>query len=192
MKNALQTLLIFFALCLCGLCSWQWYSQVLQRREMTAVLQTNHDQAMAIHSATNSINALDRQIALMDTVVSKLKDTVATNNIEIITLRRENTHLTYLQDQYSNAVVVLQAQIKQANENIVVQNDAMKKLVEERNEFVTKLNGAMKDRNELVGKYNEVVKQMEDLVKQRDDVIAKYKDIAKQYDELQSGKKPQK
>ena len=171
MRNPLQTLLIILALGLCALCTWQWYGQVEQRREMTALAQANYDQTIAIQGYTNSINAMDKQISQMDAHMSELKETVKSNSVVIFGLREENSRLTAQFEQYSNAVDVLQAQIKVANESLHRQNEALKSLVAERDEYVGRLNESIKERNEIVGKYN---------------------DLAKRFEELQSARQPKK
>ena len=48
MKNPLQSLLIAFAIGLCGLCTWQWYGQMLQQKRINALAQSDYDQSAAI------------------------------------------------------------------------------------------------------------------------------------------------
>jgi chromosome segregation ATPase len=166
MKNPLQNLLIILALGLCGLCAWQWYGQVQQRKEMTAVAQANYDQSVAIQGYTNSINTMDKQMAQMDARITDLKDTIKTNNVEMAGLREESIHFTAKIAQYSNTVEALNAQVKIANESIVRQNEALKGLVTERDEYVSRLNDTIKERNEIVVKYNDLVKKLEELQEQ--------------------------
>jgi len=163
MKNPLQTLLMSLALCLCALCTWQWYGQVLQRKAMTALAQVNYDESTAIQGYTNTINNMDHQIAQMDARLSDLRDTINSNTVTIVGLQQDNSRLNIVVDQYSNAVVVLQGQMKQANESIRRQNDAMKDLVSQRDGFVARLNESIKERNDIVTKYNELTKQLEQI-----------------------------
>jgi chromosome segregation ATPase len=163
MKNPLQALLMTLALGLCALCTWQWYSQVLQRKAMTALAQTNYDEATAIQGYTNTINNMDHQMAQLDARMSDLRDTIASNATTIVDLHQETTRLNIAVESYSNAVNVLQAQIKQANESIHQQNEALKDLVSQRDDFVKRLNDSIKERNDIVTKYNELVKQLEQL-----------------------------
>ena len=151
------------ALCLCALCTWQWYSQVLQRKAMTVLAQVNYDESTAIQGYTNTINNMDHQIAQMDARLSDLRDTLNSNTVTIVGLQQDNSRLNIVVDQYSNAVVVLQGQMKQANESIRRQNDAMKDLVSQRDDFVTRLNESIKERNDIVTKYNELTKQLEQI-----------------------------
>jgi chromosome segregation ATPase len=161
MKNPLQSLLILCALSLCALCTWQWYSQVLQRKEMNGLAQTNYDQTVAVQGYTNTISNMDHQIAQMDARITELREIARSNTVEAAGLRQESARLTSVVDQYSNAVVVLQAQIKIANDNIRQQNEAMKGLVAERDQYVTRLNESIKERNEVVTQYNDLVKKVE-------------------------------
>ena len=163
MKNPLQTLLMSLALCLCALCTWQWYGQVLQRKAMTALAQVNYDESTAIQGYTNTINNMDHQIAQMDARISDLRDTLSSNTATMVGLQQDKEHLNIVVDQYSNAVVVLQGQMKQANESIRRQNDAMKDLVTQRDDFVARLNESIKERNDIVTKYNELTKQLEQI-----------------------------
>jgi chromosome segregation ATPase len=162
MKNPLQNLLVILALGLCALCAWQWYGQVQQRKEMTGLAQTNYDQSVAIQGYTNSINVMDKQMAQMDARITELKDTIRTNNVEMSSLREESAQLMTKVAQYSNTVEALNAQIKIANENIVRQNEALKNLVAERDQYVGRLNDMIKERNDVVVKYNELVKKFEE------------------------------
>ena len=93
MKNPLQNLLIVLALALCGLCSWQWYSQVEQRKEMTALCQTNYDQSVAIQGYTNSLAILDHQVAQMDGRITELRATIQSNHVASSGFREENLRL---------------------------------------------------------------------------------------------------
>lgn len=163
MKNPLQTLLLSLALCLCALCTWQWYGQVLQRKAMTALAQTNYDESTAIQGYTNTINNMDHQIAQMDARISDLRDTISSNTVTIVGLQQENTRLNIAVESYSNAVGVVQAQIKQANESIRQQNEVLKDLVTQRDDFVKRLNDSIKERNDVVTKYNELTKQLQQI-----------------------------
>ena len=152
---------MIFALSLCGLCTWQWYSQVLERKEMNAIAQTNYDETVAIQGYTNTISTMDHQIAQMDARITELRDAIKSNNVEIAGLREENNRLSVRVDQYSNAVEAAQSQVKLANETILQQNESVKGLVAERDEYVKRLNDSIKERNDIVTKYNELVKQLE-------------------------------
>jgi predicted nucleic acid-binding Zn-ribbon protein len=159
MKNPLQSLLIGCALGLCGLCAWQWHGQVLQRQELTKLAQSNYDQAQSIRGYTNSISAMERQIATLDASLTELRDLVKSNASTIAALRLSNT-------SFSNAAARYKAgaedNAKQANEIIHQQNETIKSLVAERDRFVKQLNTSIQERNEIVTQYNALVKRVQE------------------------------
>jgi chromosome segregation ATPase len=167
-KNLQQNLLIIVALSLCCLCVYQWYGQTLQRNEIQTLDQLVYEKSAAIQGYTNSIKTMDRQIAEMDARLTELKTEVKTNaevvvaqKREINQLRIDSEGLTNDLSQYKGAVTNLQTKLKEAYEGIQKQNEAMKELVAQRDEFVKKFNDEVKDRNEIVNKYNELVRQVE-------------------------------
>jgi chromosome segregation ATPase len=167
MKNFHQNLLIALALGLCGLCAWQWYAQTLQREQMIRLDRANHDQSVAIQGYTNSIKTMEHQIFQMDEQMSALKGTLKTNEETIVSQRREinkleaqSEALTGEINQYKAAVDTLQAKLKEAYDGIKKQDEGIKQLVIERDEFVKKYNDSVKDRNDVVARYNELVVQV--------------------------------
>ncbi len=163
MKNHLQTLLIFLALCLCGLTAYQWLREARVRQDITAVTQVNYDQSLAIQNYTNTINRQDLQIAQIDKRLTEARDVIASNSMTIISLIQATNHLGMALEAYSNGVVMLQAQVKQARESIKQANETIKAAVGERDEWVKRANEAVKDRNETVKQYNDLVKQVEEM-----------------------------
>jgi chromosome segregation ATPase len=170
MKNFQQNLLILLALALCGLCCWQWYWQTLQRKEMESVTQLLNQKVAAIQDYTNSIHTMDGQIAQMDARLTEFKATIKTNNEVILQQKRElnnleatNNALTLKIEAYKEGVDKLEQKLKEAYDGIQKQNDAIKTLTAQRDEFVQKLNTSVKDRNDVVNKYNDLVAQYEKL-----------------------------
>ena len=168
MKNLQQNLLIVVALSLCGLCVYQWYGQTLQRNEIQKLDQTVYEKSAAIQGYTNSIRTMDRQIADMDARITQLKSEVKTNADVVIAQKRDINQLQINSEgltneitEYKGAVTNLQTKLKEAYEGIQKQNDAMKELVAQRDEFVKKFNDEVKDRNDVVNKYNELGRQVE-------------------------------
>jgi chromosome segregation ATPase len=164
MKNFQQNLLIVLALGLCGLCVYQWYGQTAQRVQIEKLNQTVYQQATAIQGYTNSLHAMDGQIAQMDARLSELKENVKTNDQLVLTQKREiarlqsaNEGLTNEIAEYKKGVATLEAKLKDAYDGIKKQNEAIKELVAQRDEFITKFNDSVKDRNGVVAKYNELV-----------------------------------
>jgi chromosome segregation ATPase len=170
MRNFQQNLLIIMALCLCGMCVYQWYGQTIQRAEIQTLNQLVYDKSVAIQGCRNSIGAMDRQIAQMDARLTEFKAEARTNAAFALTQKRDLNRLQAtaegLTNQiagYKSAVENLQAKLKTAYDGIQKQNEAMKELVAQRDELVKKLNDSVKDRNEVVNKYNDLVKQVEKL-----------------------------
>src|SRR6201993_1860170 len=89
MKNFHQNLLIMLALCLCGLCAWQWYGQTLQRNQMESMKQVLNQKVAAIQDYTNSIHMLDNQMAQIDAHITELKGTIKTNEDIILNQKRQ-------------------------------------------------------------------------------------------------------
>ena len=167
MRNFQQNLLIIVALSLCGLCVYQWYGQTLQRHDIQKLEQTVYDQSAAIQGYTNSIQTMDRQIAQMDARITELKAGAKANADFVMTQRRAINRLQATADgltnqvaAYKSAVESLQGKLKEAYGGIQKQNEAMKELVAQRDEFVKKYNDEVKDRNDIVNKYNDLVSQV--------------------------------
>jgi chromosome segregation ATPase len=172
MKNFQQNLLIFLALGLCGLCVYQWYDQTIQRNRITALNQMVYEKAAAIQGYTNSIAGMDHQIAQMSSELSELRSAAKTNE-QVIVLQKGEINklqvttegLTNQVSEYKQAVNGLETKLKEAYAGIQKQNDALKELAAQRDEFVKKFNDSVKDRNDVVNKYNDLAAQVEKLQK---------------------------
>jgi chromosome segregation ATPase len=170
MKNFHQNLLITLALCLCALCAWQWYGQTLQRTEFEKLNTIANQKSALIQDYTNSIQMMQHQIGQMDTSITELKDTLTTNNGTILAQRKElnqldaqNSALTNQLVEYKEAVEKLEARLKDAYDGIKKQNDALKQLAGERDEFVKKYNDLVIDRNTIVSNYNDLAVRFQKL-----------------------------
>ena len=167
MRNLQQNLLIIVALSLCGLCVYQWYGQTLQRNALQKLEQTVYEKSAPIQGYTNSIKAMDGQLAQMDARITQLKSEAKTNADLVITQKREISRLQATVDgltnqvaEYRSAVESLQGKLKEAYTSVQKQNEAMKELVAQRDEFVRKLNDSVKERNDIVANYNDLVAQV--------------------------------
>jgi chromosome segregation ATPase len=168
MKNFHQNLLIILALALCALCAFQWYGQTRQRLQMNQQGQLISQQLAAIQNFTNTIATLQNQLAQSDIHITALRDTIKTNNEFILTQKRElnrlaaeNESLTNQITQYQTATAALEGKLKEAYDGIKKQNDAIKELAAQRDDFVQKLNDSVKDRNTIVAKYNDLAAKVE-------------------------------
>jgi chromosome segregation ATPase len=168
MKNFQQNLLIVLALALCGLCSFQWYEQTVQRNEITTLNGMVYEKNVTIQGATNSIATLNHQVEQMDARITEIKAVAATNEqlvavqkVEIARLEFNNLNLTNQIAQYKQAVDTLGSKLKEAYAGIEKQNETITNLVTQRDDFVRKFNDSVKDRNDVVAKYNDLVSQVQ-------------------------------
>ena len=168
MNNIQQNLLIVLALALCSLCVYQWYGQSVQRNEIAILTQSAYEKSEAIQGYTNSIQTMDHQIAELSARISNLQITVRTNQETLDLQKREITRLQSIGEgltnqitEYKKAVTNLDNKLTEAYEGIKKQNDALKNLAAQRDEFVKKFNESVKDRNEVVAKYNDLVQKIE-------------------------------
>jgi chromosome segregation ATPase len=168
MKTFQQNLLIVLALALCGLCSWQWYEQTIQRDEIGTLNEIVYQKNADVQNDTNSIAVLNHQVQQMDDRINEIKAAVATNEQLVVEQKREisklefnSLNLTNEITQYRQAVETLQSKLKDAYVDIGKQNETITNLVAQRDHFVEKFNDSVKDRNEVVAKYNELVSQVQ-------------------------------
>jgi chromosome segregation ATPase len=168
MKNFHQNLLIVLALGLCGLCAWQWYAQTHQREQVDYLNQLLSKDQADIQGYTNSIKNLDTQVAQMDAHITELEGTIKTNNQVIVDQKRQISRLELANESYTNQIIEYkrvtaeyQAKLQEAYDGVKKQNEAIKELVAQRDEFIQKLNDSVKDRNEVVTKYNDLVARVE-------------------------------
>jgi len=166
MKDFQQNLLIALALGLCALCVYQWRGQTLQRNEISTLNRTVYEKSAAIQGYTNSIATLDHQVAELTAHMTELRQSAHTNEQLLADQRREvgklqttNEGLTNQITEYKKAVDTLEARLKESYAGIQKQNDALKELVAQRDEFVKKFNDSVKDRNDVVTKYNDLAAQ---------------------------------
>jgi len=170
MKNFQQNLLIALALGLCLLCAFQWHGQTVQREQINQLNQISYDKSLEIQRYTNSIAAMEHQISQMDGQITELKGMLKTNEQTVLDQKRElnkleaqSEALTNEVSQYKEATAGLEAKLKDAYDGVKKQNEAIKQLVIERDDFVRKYNDSVNERNAVVSKYNELVGQMEKL-----------------------------
>jgi len=168
MKGFQENLLVVVALGLCGLCVYQWRGQTIQRSAIETLNQAVTEKSAAIQSYTNSIKMMDQQIAALGVQIAELRQTAKTNEILMAEQKTENAMLQTATEgltnqvaEYKKAVGTLEAKVKEAYDGISKQNDAMKELVAQRDEFVRKYNDSVKERNNVVAKYNELAAQVE-------------------------------
>jgi len=156
------------ALSLCVLCAYQWHDQATQRQLVESLNQQLSQKLAMIQGYTNTIQNFDTQVAQMEAHIAGLEGTIKTNQELILAQKRENNRLeaqgTSLSNQiveYKKAVDQFQSKLKEAYDSIQKQNDAIKEVAAQRDEFVKKLNESVKDRNDVVLKYNDLVERIQ-------------------------------
>jgi chromosome segregation ATPase len=169
MKSFLQNLLIFFALALCGLISFQWVRETNLRKQIQGLTDTVHDKMQAVQDLQGNVKRDEGEIQRLDGVKNVLTQTVKSNETRIsglvLDLEHSTNDLARTQQQvaaYKDAVDRANDSIRAQNDTIKKQNDQMAKLVEDRNAVVNKYNKMAADYNDLANKWN---KQQEELAK---------------------------
>jgi len=177
MKTFLQNLLIFFALSLCALISFQWVRETDLRKSVQSLTDTVHDKMEKIQNLQASVKRDESEIQRLDGIKNQLTQTVKSNDVQISTLVKSlekaanEIERTQRQvDAYKEALLAANDSIKRQNEEVKKQNEEMAKLAEDRNEIVKKLNKTTADYNDLADKWN---KQQEELAKAATNTPAK-------------------
>ena len=177
MKNFLQTLLMFFALCLCALIAVQWVRETDLHKNVQGLTDTIHDKSEAIQSLQAQLHRDEEEIRRLDGLKNDLTATVKSNRVEIVSLTKaldkanaENDKNLSQIEVYKEAVKTANDSILKQNEEIKKQNEEMKKLAEDRNELAKKFNKIAADYNDLATKWN---KQQEELAKAATNAPAK-------------------
>lgn len=169
MKAFLQNLLIFFALSLCAIMSYQWVVETDLRKQVQGLTDTVHDKMENIQNLQSTVKHDEGEIVRLDGIKNSLTQTVKSNDVQISGLFRAVEKATNEVDRAQRQIDVYKTAIETANENIKkqnseikTQNEEMAKLAEERNEVVKKFNKMAADYNDLATKWN---KQQEELAK---------------------------
>ena len=177
MKAFLQNLLIFFALSLCALISFQWVRETDLRKQVQGLTDTVHDKLEAIQSLQSNVKHDESEIVRLDGLKTALTQTVKSNDLQISALVKavekatnDVEHAERQIDVYKEALDTANASIKKQNDDIKTQNEEMAKLAEDRNEVVKKFNKMAADYNDLASKWN---KQQEELAKAATNAPAK-------------------
>jgi len=177
MKAFLQNLLIFFALSLCALISFQWVRETHLRKDIQELTNTVHDKLEAIQNLQASVKRDEGEIQRLDGLKNQLTQTVKSNDLQIATLFKDVEKATNEVEREERQIEAYKGALESANDNIKKQNDDIKrqneemnKMLEERNEVVKKYNKMAADYNDLAQKWN---KQQEELAKQATNAPAK-------------------
>ncbi len=170
MKDFLQNLLIFFALCLCGLVAFQWVRETDLRKRLQDLTNVVHDKTEAILNLEAAVRRDHEEIQRLDTQRKQLTQTVKSNDMQIAQLSKDldkaTNDLQKTEKQmlvYKDAYQRTSENLTNANQTILEQNERMKKLAEEGSEVVRKFNKLTADYNALAERWNQ---QQEELARQ--------------------------
>jgi len=177
MKSFLQNLLIFFALSLCALISFQWVRETDLNKKMQTLADSVHDKLETIQNLQSAVKHDESEIVRLDGLKTALAQTVKSNDAQVSVLVRAVEKATNEVDRavrqlevYKGALETANENIKKQNDEIKTQNEEMSKLAADRNEVVKKFNKMAADYNDLAAKWN---KQQEELAKQGTNTPAK-------------------
>lgn len=169
MKLFLQNLLIFFALSLCALISFQWVRETELRKDVQKLTDTVHNKMESIQTLEGAVKRDEAEIQRLDTLKNQFTQEIKSNKLEIVSLAKDAERATNEIQQLNKQVDAYKDALKKANDNIVKQNDDIKKqneevakVLEDRNEVVKKFNKMAADYNALAAKWNQ---QQEELLK---------------------------
>ncbi|MCU0783124.1 MAG: hypothetical protein MUF81_03575 [Verrucomicrobia bacterium] len=167
MKNSLQNLLIFLALCLCALVAFQWHREAKLRQEIQKFSDTVHEKLENLQSLQGTLKRSEEEVKRLDTLRVELTETVKSNRTQIAQFIKDlaksdaevEKGLRRIED-FKNALQQANDSIKKQNEDIKKQNEEVRKLAEERNDAVTKYNKVVAEFNDLAKKWNELQQQL--------------------------------
>ena len=140
MKHLLQNLLIFFALGLCVLLAVQWHRESVLREQLQRSDTTTRSVSETIGSLQSDVSRLEAEITRIESLRQQLATNAIAREVELARLKADAESL--------------RAALTKANQNITVQNDALKQLGSERDDAVQRYNQLAVDYNTLVERWN--------------------------------------
>jgi len=156
MKNILQNLLILFAMGLCALVAFQWHREGQLRGQLQALEFSAGRDRETIQLLRGDTQRFQAEMTRTEAQWKQLSEAVAAHKQEAARLVGE----LQKREQLAAEVESLKAALAKANQNIIIQNEAMKRLTEERDEMTTKFNLLAADYNALVTRWNAQQEQL--------------------------------
>ena len=155
MKNFLQNLLIFFALCLCGLLAFQWHRETRLQQRIQSLTDAGQGRLENVRNLQRALQQAEDEVKRLDRLKTELGETVNTNRVEIIRLRQELAQAGAGAERSAKQIAAYKTALEQANGNIQRQNGEMQRLAAERNDAAVKYNKLVAEYDELVKKWND-------------------------------------
>jgi chromosome segregation ATPase len=154
MRNTLQNLLIFLAMCLCALVALQWHREAGLRRELRAAAGTARNQSETIRTLQNQLQLAEAEAKRVGQLRASLAAAAESNRLEIGALKQQLAAARAQVERDTERLEQFKAALQQANDNIRRQNESLRTLAEERNEAVRKFNALVEKYNNLVTHWN--------------------------------------
>src|SRR6266404_696371 len=161
MKNFLQNLLIFLALCLCALIAFQWVRETDLRKQMHKLTDTVHDRSQDILNLKSTVHHQESDIQNLTSIRDQFAAIIKTNEAEISRLskdldksERDNKRLASDLEQYKIAFTNEMEQVKQGNAQIKQLGETINILAFQRNLAFSNLNGMGKLIGEMSAKWS--------------------------------------
>jgi chromosome segregation ATPase len=177
MKSFLQNLLIFLALCLCGVMVIQWVRETHLHKKVQDLYDDLHSKAESIQNLQATVRRDETEIQRLDALKNELTDTLKSNKLEISSLAKDLEKATNEAEKNQRQAEVYKEALDKANENLLKQNEDikrqnedMKRLIAERAETISNFNKMASDYNTLASNWN---KLQEDLARAATNTPAK-------------------
>jgi len=163
MKNFLQNLLIFFALCLCGLIAFQWVRETDLRKQVQALTDNVHDKLEAIQKLQATIRSDQAEIQRLDGLRSQLTEMVKSNQLDIARLTKDLDKVTAENDKNFKQLEIYKDALQKANDNVLAANERIKQQSDEIKILAQQHTLLVTNMNEITGSINEVAKRWSSL-----------------------------
>jgi chromosome segregation ATPase len=203
MKNFLQNLLIFFALCLCGLIAVQWVRETDLNKRMQALtndLQARKQEVLDLQAASKRDAA---EIKRLGELKDQLTALVKSNQVDIARLTkdlekvsRENEHNRQQMEAYKVAFEKEKENVLIAQTNINELGEQLKIFASQRNLAVTNLNTISKTITDIASRWGKMAEDygkakpdaqremaannMNQMTKDFNDLVVKWNDVLQQ------------
>ena len=122
MKNFLQNLLIFFALCLCALIAFQWVRETDLRKKVQELTNVVHDKSEAILNLEANVRIQRDEIQRLDSQRKQLSETVKSNDLQIANLSKDLEKATNDLQKTEKQMLVYKDAYQRTSENLTNAN----------------------------------------------------------------------
>lgn len=162
MKTFLQNLLITFALALCVLVAVQWHRESKLRGNQEKLEEAERKNHTSLESLRVEMKRTSDELARVEVLRKQLSESGNTIRSELERTTEELKRIQAELQRNARELATHKTALTQANDNITVQNETLKKLADERNDAVAKFNTLVEEHNALVKQWNA---QQEELAK---------------------------